>query len=72
MVTDEKQESLLDRLRRARRKRRLPVKEGHEVSAEGKEMRTPSRGEFFGNLEKMSDTKQLPHPRAGRNGGDAD
>jgi hypothetical protein len=67
MVTDEKQESLRDRLRRARRRRRLPSRKGHEISAAGKEMRTPTEGEFFGNLEKATD--ELPHPRSNQNGG---
>lgn len=53
-VTDEKQESLRDRFKRARKKRRLPPKEGHEVSVDGKQVRTPTEGEFFGNLEKAS------------------
>ena len=67
MVTDEKQESLRDRLRRARKRRRLPPKEGHEVSAAGKQMRTPTQGEFFGNLEKAAD--KSPHSRSKQNGG---
>jgi hypothetical protein len=66
-MTGEKQESLRERLRRARRRRKLAPREGHEISAAGKEMRTPTEGEFFGNLEKASD--ELPHPRSGQNGG---
>lgn len=31
-----------------------PAKEGHERTAEGLSVETPSRGEFFGNLEKAS------------------
>ena len=69
MVTDEKQESLRDRLRRARKGRRLPPKEGHEISADGKQMRTPTQGEFFGNLDKAA--TELPHPRSSGNGGNA-
>lgn len=67
-MPDEKQDSLRDRLRRARKRRRLPPKEGHEVSADGKQMRTPTQDEFFGNLEKAM---ELPHPRSKQNGGDS-
>ena len=31
-----------------------PAKPGHERSAEGEEVRTPERVEFFSNLEKVS------------------
>lgn len=31
-----------------------PVKEGHERTAEGLSVETPSRGDFFSNLEKVS------------------
>jgi hypothetical protein len=36
-----------------------PAKEGSERTAEGEETRTPERGEFFGNLEKLSEPKRL-------------
>ena len=72
-MSDEKQETLLDRLRRARRKRKLPLREGHEVSAAGREVRTPGRDEFFGNLEKSAEdeppAETLPHPKHKQNGG---
>jgi hypothetical protein len=35
-----------------------PAAEGNEHSAEGEEMRTPERGEFFGNLEKAASPKR--------------
>jgi len=64
---------LRERLRRARRRRKLPPREGHEVSAAGREMRTPTEREFFGNLEKASEFEvpadELPHPRGNQNGG---
>ena len=47
-------DSLRERLQRARKRRKLPAKEGYEVSADGKEVRTPTAGEFLGNLEKAS------------------
>lgn len=31
-----------------------PAAEGNERTAEGEEVRTPERGEFFSNLEKTS------------------
>ena len=31
-----------------------PAKEGHERTAEGQEVETPTRVDFFGNLEKVS------------------
>ena len=53
-MTAKKQPSLLDRITRARKARKLPPKDGYEVTAEGKEVRTPTAGEFLGNLEKAS------------------
>lgn len=50
----EKKRTLRERLERARRDRKLPAKDGYEVSADGKEVRTPTAGEFLGNLEKAS------------------
>jgi hypothetical protein len=35
-----------------------PAKEGHERTAEGKEVPTPTRGDFLGNLEKASRPEQ--------------
>jgi hypothetical protein len=49
-----RQDTLKERLARARKARKLPAKAGHEVSADGKEVRTPTAGEFFGNLGKAS------------------
>lgn len=57
-MTAKKQPSLLDRITRARKARMLPPKEGYEVTAEGKEVRTPTAGEFLGNLEKISRTEE--------------
>jgi hypothetical protein len=34
-----------------------PATEGNERTAEGEEVRTPGRGEFFGNLEKAAKPK---------------
>lgn len=65
----EKRETLRERLARARRERKLQPREGHEISAAGKEVRTPTEGEFFGNLEKAAN--ELPHPRSKSNGGDS-
>lgn len=31
-----------------------PAKEGHERTAEGLSVETPTRGEFFGNLDKIA------------------
>ena len=31
-----------------------PAEPGHERTAEGEEVETPTRGDFFGNLEKIS------------------
>jgi hypothetical protein len=50
----EPKKSLRERWDEAQAKRKLPPAEGHEFSADGKEMRTPTRGEFFGALEKVS------------------
>ncbi len=52
MATDKP--SLRERLERVWSERKLPPKRGHELSADGKEVRTPSAGEFFGNLDKAS------------------
>lgn len=72
-MTGERDDSLRERLRRARRKRNLPPREGHEISAAGREMRTPSRDEFFGNLEKAAEdeppAETLPHPKHEQDGG---
>jgi hypothetical protein len=62
-VTDEKQGPLNERLERARRDRKLEPSEGHEISADGKEVRTPAEDEFFGNLEKALD--ELPQKQNG-------
>jgi hypothetical protein len=35
-----------------------PAKEGHERTADGKSVRTPTRGEFFSNLEKISKSEK--------------
>jgi hypothetical protein len=35
-----------------------PVTSGSEHTAEGMETRTPSRGEFFGNLDKLAASKK--------------
>ena len=67
-MPDKKHETLRERLRRARRRRNLTPREGHELSAASREMRTPTEGEFFGNLEKAAN--ELPHPKQGQNGGD--
>jgi hypothetical protein len=43
-----------DELRRQiERKNESLAKPGHEKTAEGKEVPTPSRRDFFGNLEKL-------------------
>jgi hypothetical protein len=68
-VTDEKQDNLRERLERQWRKRRPDGKS--ELSAEGKEVETPERGDFFGNLEKVASeesSEKPPHPQE-RNGG---
>jgi hypothetical protein len=52
-VPAKKQDTLRARLSKARRRRKLTPKPGHEVSADGKEVRTPTAGEFFGNLDKL-------------------
>lgn len=49
-----KQDNLLERLLRARKNRKLDPKPGYEVSADGREVRTPTAGEFLGNLDKAS------------------
>lgn len=46
------------------RANREPSEPGHERTAEGMETRTPSRGEFLGNLGKIA---RKPLPR--RDGG---
>lgn len=35
-----------------------PAEEGHERTAEGLEVETPERGDFFGNLDKITKTKE--------------
>ena len=35
-----------------------PATEGYEYTAEGKRVPTPSKGDFFSNLEKASKPKQ--------------
>lgn len=47
-------EPLRKRLERVWKRPSLPTKPGHERTAEGKETRTPTAGEFFENLEKAS------------------
>lgn len=72
-MTDEKQDDLKKRLDEARKERQLPPREGHEISAAGKEVRTPSEGEFFTSLEKAltpeAAADELAHPTHGQNGG---
>jgi hypothetical protein len=34
--------------------REQPAELGHERTAEGQQVETPTRGDFFGNLEKAS------------------
>lgn len=48
-----KRDSLLTRLRRVWSSK-AKTKPGHERTAEGKEVPTPTAGEFFSNLEKVS------------------
>jgi hypothetical protein len=57
-VTAKKQPSLIERFEKVLRDRKLPPKVGNEVSVDGKEVRTPSAGEFFGNLEKASEPER--------------
>ncbi len=47
-------DGLRARLERARRERKLSPAEGKEISADGKELRTPTEAEFFDALEKAS------------------
>jgi hypothetical protein len=54
-MTKKREESLQERVERQRRERGLPAREGHEVGAGGKELRTPTEDEFFSALEKASD-----------------
>jgi hypothetical protein len=64
-VTEDK-DSLLGRLERQWRKRRPDGKT--ELSAEGKEVETPERGDFFGNLEKVATPADgSPHPQPDQN-----
>jgi hypothetical protein len=63
-VTDEKQDNLRERLERQWRKRRPEGKS--ELSAEGKEVETPERADFFGNLEKVAQDERSTNPRASR------
>jgi hypothetical protein len=51
---DKRKEDLRTRLERVWKRRSLPTKPGHERTAEGQETRTPTAGEFFENLEKVS------------------
>ena len=53
-VPAKKQDTLNDRIRKAQKGKKLKPQPGHEVSADGKEVRTPSAGEFFRNLGKVS------------------
>ena len=50
-------DSFRDRIIKARKDRKLDPKPGYEVSADGKEVRTPTAGEFFRNLHKASKPK---------------
>lgn len=52
-MSGKKQETLQERVERQLRERGEPVPEGYELSPEGKVIRTPSRDEFFGNLERV-------------------
>ena len=47
-----KRDKLRDRLERVWRSG-MKAKEGHERTAEGKEVPTPTRGEFLGNLKRV-------------------
>lgn len=49
-----KKQSLQERIKQAREERKLESREGHEISADGKELRTPTPEEFFGALERVS------------------
>ena len=53
-----RKEDLRTRLERVWKRRGLPPKPGHERTAEGKETRTPTAGEFYENLEKVSKPKK--------------
>lgn len=54
-VPAKKPDTLRERLARARKGRKLRPKEGYEVSADGRDVRTPTAGEFFKNLDKASE-----------------
>jgi len=43
-----------DLKRQIKEQREQPADEGHERTAEGEQVPTPKRGDFFGNLEKAS------------------
>jgi hypothetical protein len=53
-VTRGKRETLRERLEHVWSRSRPNKASGNELSAEGETMRTPTRDEFFGNLEKAS------------------
>ena len=50
--------TLKERLEYVWKKRRPDPATGTELSADGVEVRTPSRDEFLGNLEKVAKTKK--------------
>lgn len=55
---DKRREDLRTRLERVWKRRGPLPKPGHERTAEGKETRTPTAGEFYGNLEKVSKSEK--------------
>ena len=50
--------TLRERLENVWRKQKPDPETGTELSAGGKEVRTPSEAEFMGNLEKVAKPKQ--------------
>jgi hypothetical protein len=40
------------------KQRERPAKKDHERTAEGKEVPTPKRGDFFGNLDKAAKSQE--------------
>lgn len=57
-MSERKQLSLIERLEYVWGKRKPDREVGTELTADGMEVRTPTRGEFFKNLEKVAKPKK--------------
>ena len=57
-MSERKQLTVRERLEYVWRKRKPDREAGTELTADGMDVRTPTRGEFFENLEKVAKPKK--------------